>query len=70
MDPYEILDELRQAVDLVQGGDELNEEEELEVKVGLRALEKMLLRAGEDEGRDEDVPRRQRFGESILGSRR
>lgn len=72
MDPHEILDGLRQAVDLVQQGDELNEEEELEVKFGLRALEKMLLRAedADDERRDEDAPRRQRFGESILGSGR
>lgn len=71
MDPYEILDELRTAIDLVQQGDELNEEEEREVKFALHALEKMLIGQGDEaEEGERDVPRRQKFGQSILGSSR
>lgn len=76
MDPLEALEELAEAVEQIQSGEELDEEELATVALNLREL-RAYFRLGTEGGSERERrpslsggSRREGFGDSILGKKR
>lgn len=74
MDPIEALEELVEAVEQIQNGEELDEEELATVALNLREL-RAYFRLGTEGGGERERSssggsRRESFGASIIGKRR
>lgn len=73
MDPLEVLEELAEAVEQIQNGEELDEEELATVALNLHAL-RAFFRLGNEGGSERGSSssggsRRESFGASIIGKR-